>query len=127
MWPQAAAGRADAARWLFFEARHLADSVGRLWFNDFVLPQLGSAGDAASREQGARSLPDELAVVESQLSRHDFMLGAEFSLVDCCYAAIIDAVSLSNFDLDGFPAVRAYLHRMRDRPAWQACEFRAAP
>lgn len=125
LWPDTPLGKADATRWLFFESRHLSDSVGRLWFNDYVMPQVvGREGDTEARDIGAENIPGELDVVEKQLSANDFMLGEDFSLIDCCYGPVLDALSLSNLDLEDYPGIRAYIDRMRDRPAWAACEFK---
>jgi glutathione S-transferase len=62
--------------------------------------------------------------VNEQLGRHAFVTGERFSLVDCCYGAVLDALSLSRFDLAPYPSVTAYLARLRSRPAWAKCEFR---
>lgn len=124
LWPKDAAGRANALRWLFFEARHLSESVGSLWFNDFVAPQAKIPADAAAYERGAREIAAPLRVLEAQLAAHAFVCGESFSLVDCCYAPVLDALSLSHFELGGHPALRAYLERMRQRPSWARCEFR---
>ena len=126
LWPRDAAGRADALRWLFFEARHLADAVGALWFADFVSPQARMPVNAARRARGAEDLPDALAVVNAQLGKHAFLTGPELTLVDCCYGATLDALSLSSFDLAPYPSVSAYLTRLRERPSWAKCEFRTA-
>lgn len=124
LWPSDAAGRGDALRWLFFEARHLSEPIGGLWFHDFVSPLSGMPADAAGRERAASELPEALAVVEAQLSKQLFLTGGALSLVDCCYGAVLDALSLSRFDLAPYPSVLAYLARLRERPAWAQCEFR---
>jgi glutathione S-transferase len=126
LWPEGAAGRADALRWLFFEARHLSESIGNLWFNDFVAPQAKAPVDAAARERGAAEIAEPLSVVNAQLGKHTFVTGPELSLVDCCYGAVLDALSLSRFELAPYPHVRAYLARLRERPSWAKCEFRGA-
>ena len=131
LWPSAAsspdnaARRADALRWLFFEARHLGDAVGALWFSDYAGPQAGIPVDEARRARGVTDLANALPILEAQLAKHSFMTGAEFSLVDCCYGAVLDALSLSRFDLAPYPNVNAYLARLRARPAWAKCEFRS--
>ncbi len=124
LWPVSAAGKAEAARWFSFESRHLSDSVGRLWFNDYVMKLMGREYDAEARDIGAKNLPEELKVVENHLADNNYLLGDEFSLVDCCYGAILDALSLSDFGLHHYPAICAFLERIRTRPAWATCEFR---
>ncbi|MBM4382099.1 MAG: glutathione S-transferase family protein [Deltaproteobacteria bacterium] len=126
LWPADAAGKAAALRWLFLEARHLSENVGNLWFNDFVAPQVKIPVSEADRARGAEEIAAPLGLVEVQLGKHAFVNGAEFSLVDCCYAPVLDALSLSAFDLAPYPNVSAYLARMRLRPAWAKCEFRTA-
>ena len=124
LWPADAAGKAAALSWLFLEARHLSESVGNLWFNDFVAPQVKIPVSETDRTRGAERIAAPLALVEAQLGKHAFVTGTEFSLVDCCYAPVLDALSLSALDLAPYPNVSAYLARMRLRPAWAKCEFR---
>jgi glutathione S-transferase len=124
LWPQDAAARADALRWLFFEARHLSESIGNLWFNDFVAREAKLPADAVARERAASEITAPLGVLEAQLAAHAFVTGEQCSLVDCCYGAVLDALALSGFELAPYPSVAAYLARMRLRPAWANCEFR---
>lgn len=124
LWPADPAARGAALRWLFFEARHLSEPVGACWFNDFVAPKARIPVDEGARSRAAGVLPDQLKLVEDHLARHPWMLGADFSLVDCCYGAVLDALSLSRLDLSGYPAIQSFLQRMRERPAWARCEFR---
>jgi glutathione S-transferase len=66
-----------------------------------------------------------LAVLERHLGQHEWLLGSEFSLVDCCYGPLLDALALAGTYIEKYPALQAYLGRMRGRRAWQACGFRA--
>jgi glutathione S-transferase len=52
------------------------------------------------------------------------MLGSEFSLVDCAYGPVIDALELSGDTILAYPALRSYVARMRERGSWRACGFR---
>jgi len=126
LWPQDAAAKADALRWLFFEARHLSEPIGALWFADFVAPQAGLPVDEESRKRAAEELAEPLGILDAQLGKQPFVSGAAFSLVDCCYGAVLDALSLSHFDITPYPNVVAYLSRLRARPSWAQCEFRTA-
>jgi glutathione S-transferase len=125
LWPRDAAAKADALRWLFFEARHLSEPIGAIWFHDTVAPLAGIPQDAAGRERAAAELPSPLAVVEAQLARQPYLGGESLSLVDCCYGPVLDALSLSSFELAPYPSTLAWLTRLRERPAWRKCEFRS--
>lgn len=123
LWPLNARGRAEALRWMFFESRHLSDPIGKLWFNDFAAPRNRFPVDQHARNQGEQQLPQPLGVLDQHLASHAWMLGDECSLVDSCYGPLLDALALSGFELSGYAAVRAYVDRVRARPAWQSCEF----
>lgn len=124
LWPDSADGRAEAMRWLFFEARHLNDCVGRLWFDDFVAPQAGIPRDPERREIASIDIERPLERLDEHLGEGSWMLGRSFSLVDCCYAPVLDALSLSDLPLTGYESVQRYLDRVRARPSWEACQFR---
>jgi len=36
LWPGDAEGKGAAAKWLFFESRHLSEPIGELWLNGYV-------------------------------------------------------------------------------------------
>jgi glutathione S-transferase len=124
LWPRDAAAKGDALRWLFFEARHLSEPIGALWFADFVSPEAGISVDEESRERAAAELAQPLGVLNARLGKQPFVSGFAFSLVDCCYGPLLDALSLSHFDLTPYPNVLAYLASLRARPSWAKCEFR---
>jgi glutathione S-transferase len=124
LWPLDAHGRGDAMRWLFFEARHLSEPIGTLWFNDAVGPEVDRLPDRDVWRRAKQSLVGPLHVLNTHLTARNWMLGADFTLVDCCYGALLDALSLSSFDLANYAAVGAYLRNIRARPSWRACEFR---
>jgi glutathione S-transferase len=138
LWPYDSFSRGDALRWMFFEANHLQASIGVFWFSDFVAERAKltveeraaamrlreQVFDDARRAEAHRNLRRFLPILERHLSSHAWMLGREFSLVDCCYGPQLDALMLSRWPLDDYPGVGAYVERVRQRPAWQLCEFR---
>jgi len=125
LWPGDAEGKGEAAKWLFFEARHLSEPIGQLWWNGYVVRLLDRPPDTMAQEKARKDLARYLAVVNEHLEAHDWMLGSVFSLVDCCYGSIFDALAKSGEEMAPWPAVGRHLARMRDRPSWKACEFRS--
>jgi glutathione S-transferase len=124
LWPTDAEGKGRAAKWLFFEARHLSEPVGELWFNGYVAPRMGRTPDTLAAEAAAKKSARYLSVLDQHLAKDAWMLGSEFSLVDCAYGPVIDALELSGETIQAYPALQAYLARMRGRKSWHACEFR---
>jgi glutathione S-transferase len=125
LWPSDAEGKGIAAKWLFFESRHLSQPVHDLWLNGYLARQLGRPTDTMARDRALQGIARYLAVVNEHLGRHPWMLGDAFSLVDCCYGPVLDALALAGDHVEAHPAIKAYVSRLRDRRAWQACGFRA--
>jgi GST-like protein len=125
LWPGDAEGKGRAAKWLFFEARHLSEPVGQLWFNGYVARVINRPPDTMAQEKARKDGARYLAVLNDHLDRHDWMLGNEYSLVDCCYGPLLDALSLAGDEMAAYPAIGRYLSRMRARAAWKACQFRS--
>jgi glutathione S-transferase len=118
LWPTSAAGRADALRWLFFLSGHVAPLAGEVALR-IRAKVLGIPADEATIAHGEKALPGVIAIVEDQLAKNKWLLGAEFSLVDCAYCPILNVVEKAGFSFASFPKVKAYLDIMRLRPAWQ--------
>lgn len=125
LWPADAEGKGVAAKWLYFEARHLSEPIGELWFNGYVARLMNRPPDTLARERAEKSGARYLSVVNAHLERNQWMLGDEYSLVDCCYGPMFDALSLAGDYLAAYPAAAGHLARMRERKAWKACQFRS--
>jgi glutathione S-transferase len=120
LWPTSAAGRADALRWLFFLSGHISPSATDLAFNRIAVKLLGIPGDQEAIARGEKALPDVIGVVEGQLARNKWMLGNDFTLVDCAYCPVLNVIEKANFAYRDFAKVQSYLDACRSRAAWQA-------
>jgi len=124
LWPGDADGKGEAAKWLFFEARHLSEPIGQLWWNGYVVRLINRPPDTLAIEKAEKDSARYLDVVDGHRARNEWLLGEQFSLVDCCYGPMFDALSLAGEYLAAYPALARYLARMRERRAWKACQFR---
>lgn len=124
LWPGDAEGKGLAAKWLFFEARHLSEPLGQMWFNGYVARLMGRTADTLAFEAAEKKASRYLSLLDGHLAGSDWMLGENFSLVDCCYAPVLDAFSLAGEHIEGYPAIKAYLKKAGARKSWRACEFR---
>ena len=60
-----------------------------------------------------------IRIVEGELAKAKWLLGNDFTLVDCAYAPILNITEKAGFSFAEFPKVRAYMDAIRSRPAWQ--------
>jgi glutathione S-transferase len=119
LWPGTITGRADALRWLFFLAQELSPPTTDLAFNRIAAKLLGLTPDQDAIARGEKALPKVIEVLEKQLSKGKWMLGNEFSLVDCGYGPVLNVLDRAAFSFARFPKVSGYIEAIRERPAWK--------
>lgn len=119
LWPSSAAARADALRWLFFLTGAISPPTTEVAYNRIAVKLSGGTPDEAAIARGEKALPPVLEVVERHLAARKWMLGAEFSLVDCDYGPTLNVLEKAGFSFADFPKVHAYLDATRARRAWQ--------
>jgi glutathione S-transferase len=119
LWPTSAAGRADALRWLFFLSGHIAPPAVDLAFNRVAAKLLGLPSDEAAIARGEKALPAVIRILEGQLAHGTWLLGNDFTLVECAYGPVLNVIEKAGFSFGEFPQVRAYLDALRSRPTWQ--------
>jgi glutathione S-transferase len=119
LWPTSAAGRAGALKWMFFLAAHISPPTTDLVFNRIAVKLAGLPSDEAAIARGEKALPDVLGIIEGQLAKHKWIAGDGFTLVDCAYAPVLNAIDKAGFSFASFPKVSAHLEAIRARPAWK--------
>src|ERR1700676_957787 len=118
-WPATGAARAGALRWLFFLSGHISPPATDLAFNRIAVKLAGLPGDEAAIARGEKALPDVISIVEGQLAKNKWILGDDFTLVDCAYCPVLNVIEKAEFSFADFPKVKAYLDALRARPAWK--------
>src|SRR5215813_2947704 len=86
LWPTSTARRADALRWLFFLSQHISPPATELVFNRLAVKVLGLPSDEAAIARGEKALPAVISILEGHLAHGKWLLGEEFTLVECAYA-----------------------------------------
>ena len=105
-------GRAQMLQWMFFEqyTHEPAIAVAR-----FIRVFLNKADDPRLPDLLARGTR-ALGVMEQHLATRDYFVGGRLSLADLALFAYTHRAGDGGFDLDAFPAVRAWLARCRTQP-----------
>lgn len=112
LWPGDRLARAQALQWLFFEQYSHEPYIAVARFvrvflkqhDDPRLPDLTRRGHAA------------LAVMQQHLAQQPFLAAGRFSIADIALFAYTHRADEGGFDLDRYPAVRAWLQRCLVQP-----------
>ncbi len=107
-------GRAQVLQWMCFEQYSHEPNIAtaRYWIthgrltetNRPLLEQKTTLGYAA------------LAVMEGHLASREFLAGGRYTIADIALYAYTHVAPEGGFDLDGYPALRAWLERVRGQP-----------
>jgi glutathione S-transferase len=107
--------RAQVLQWLCFEqySHEPFIAVVRSWhLHDFIKDKTQQELDA--KVAGGYAA---LSVMESHLQSRQFFVGERYSIADIALYAYTHVAEEGHFDLAKYPAVRAWLERVRKQPA----------
>ncbi len=113
-WPRDRFEHAQVLQWMFFEqyshepyiavARFICKFLPPDHPRRATLPQL--------RERGYQAL----AVMEQHLSQREFFVGDKYSIADIALYAYTHVAADGGFDLSKFPAINAWIERIKVQP-----------
>jgi len=103
--------RASVLAWLCFEQYSHEPFIAT---SRFIIQYLGSPperqADLEARKAGGYRA---LNVMEEHLARHDFLANDAYSIADIALFAYTNVAHEGGFDLSSYPAIRAWLDRVR--------------
>lgn len=101
--------RAEVYRWLFFEQTQVYSTMGAIRF-------LVGTGRMKPDETPKGPSVAALKVLEKHLGSHDFLVGGRYTLADLAVFGYVHCAGEGGLDMDRFPAVSAWLERVRAQP-----------
>ena len=115
--PLLPSGRLERARvlqWMFFEqySHEPYIAVARAWLHIFGMDEERRRQLSQKQKLGY----DALVVMEGHLAARAFFVGERYSIADIALYAYTHVADEGGFDLARFPAVRAWLDRVRAEP-----------
>ena len=116
--PEDRLGRARVLQWMFFEqySHEPNIAVARAWLHVFDTEMTEERRTALEAKQKLGY--DALGVMENHLKSNDHFVGDHYSIADIALYAYTHVADEGGFDLDGFPAVFAWLERVSSQPGY---------
>lgn len=119
-WPQDSFLRAQVLQWQFFEqySHEPYIAVAR-----FIAKYLGLPDDRRDEYQAKQAGGHKsLAVMESRLSAHPYLVGSRLSIADISLYGYTHVAHEGGFELAGYPGIQAWLQRIRAEPRYVGME-----
>ena len=104
--------RAQVLQWLFFEqySHEPYIAVARFWAIAGITPA------ETEREAKQRGGTAALRALEGHLAAHEFLVGERYTIADIALYAYTHVAPEGGFDLEPYPALRAWLERVAAQP-----------
>lgn len=122
--PEDRVDRADAMQWMFFEQNSLEPNIGAAFFW-MVLVKGGRELQVHAQEEWMERGYRALGVMEKHLGTRRFFAAERYTVADIALYAYTHLAHECDFDLGGFPAVRAWLARVEAEPGHIAMDWRS--
>jgi glutathione S-transferase len=116
--PTAALARARVLQWLFFEQYSHEPYIAVARYLRKFHPD--PAGQRALAESKLAPGYRALEVMEGALAQQPFFVAGRYSIADIALYAYTHVAGDGGFELDRFPAVRAWLERVQSQPRYAA-------
>ena len=128
--PEDRIDRAEALQWMFFEQHSLEPYIGAAHFW-LALVKGGRELQMHAVEEWMEQGYQALQVMERHLENHRYFAADRYTVADISLYAYAHIAEECDFDLSGFPAVRAWLRRVANehghvRMDWQPTAMEAA-
>jgi glutathione S-transferase len=104
--------RAQVLQWQFFEqySHEPYIAVARFWAHAGITP---SDSDAEAKRRGGTAA---LRAMEGHLGEREFLVADRYTIADIALYAYTHVAPEGGFDLDPYPAIRAWLGRVEAQP-----------
>lgn len=114
--------RAEALRWMFFEQNSIEPSIGAAYFW-LSLVRGGRDLKMHAIEAWSEAGYQALSVMEDHLEINRYFAADRYTIADIALYACIHIANTVDFDLTGFPSIRAWLKRVADQPRHVAMDW----
>jgi glutathione S-transferase len=108
--------RAQVLQWLFFEqySHEPYIATSRFWISILGKAQEYHEAIEQKREPGYAAL----RTMEKHLSNHTFLVGERYTIADISLFAYTHVANEGGFDLTQFPAIQAWIERVKAQPSY---------
>jgi glutathione S-transferase len=111
--PADAYERAQVLQWLFFEQYSHEPNIAVLRYWLHYAPQLPGEDELAAKRAGGEAA---LRALETHLADRSYLVGEAYSIADIALYAYTHVADEAGFDLARYPAIVAWLARVREQP-----------
>lgn len=128
LYPRGLRERAAVEMWLDFGSMHVGAALSKVIYNRLFAPLRDIPVDENSLKEGLKFLERFLPVVDGQLAKNKYIVGAKFTLADINLLALFDPCELAGINLDSYEHIARWRASLRQEKFYTDChrEYGAA-
>jgi glutathione S-transferase len=120
--PESRIERAEALQWMFFEQHALEPNIGAAYFW-LSLVKGGRTLQTHALEDWMERGYAALQVMENHLKTHDYFAAGQLTVADIALYGYTHVADRCDYDLESFPAVRAWLQRVEQAEGFVSMDW----
>jgi glutathione S-transferase len=118
--PRDEPGRADLARWQFWDASHFSPQLGTLTFEKIIKPMMGLGEPRQDKiEEAFVNLRRFCAVLDQRLNGKEYLVGDVLTIADLTVASSLMYADRTDVPLADFPNIRSWFSGISHLDAWK--------
>jgi glutathione S-transferase len=118
--PRDEAGRADVARWQFWDAAHFSPQMGTLGFEKLIKGMMGlGEPDGGKVQEALGNLRRFAAVLNKRLEGKKYIVGSALTIADLTIASSLMYAKQVEAPLAEFPNVQSLFSRVSELDGWK--------
>lgn len=121
LYPKELKERAVVDQALDFVNLHVNAALQKIVYNRVFAPRRKVAIDERSLEDGLAFLNRFLPIIEAQLTKSTYLVGATLTLADITLLAGLDPVEVANIDLSSYPHIIEWRKNLRKQDFYTKC------
>lgn len=120
LWPPSSV-RYEILSWMFWEGAQWGPAVDSIVFERVVKTKYGlGQPDQLVIDKAMKDFARFARVLDTHLKSRKFVMGKRISIADFAIGSHLTYQKAAHLDLSKLPAIRDWMHRLNDIPAWQA-------
>ena len=117
LWSSGLPERAQIYQWSLWAITNLQPILMDIMNHAALLPEPERNPKVA--EKARAKVPRYLEMVEAALGEKQYLVGDTFSVADINVASVVNLAPAVGHSLDAHPLLKAWLHRLKERPAYK--------
>jgi glutathione S-transferase len=114
IWAETLEGRADADRWMDWQASSLWPALRNAYFQIYRTPE--AEKNPQMLAESVEKTDALMRILDQQLQKRDYITGGQFSIADIVLGVVVYRWLNMPIARSDYPALNAWYARMRERP-----------